>query len=161
MRQWKSSVIALSLALLSLAQSSSQLLTPEIKRVGEKLACLCGSCKNTVGDCPMLECHYAKPSRQKIATMQAAGSPDGQIVDSFVKEQGLQALSSPPTSGFSAVAWIMPWVAIALGLGAIYLFMRRFSASRAATGVAGAPEIDPETLERYRENIDKDLAKLD
>ena len=159
MRQWKSSLIVLGLAVLSLAQSSSQLLTPDIKRVGERLACLCGSCKNTVGDCPMLECHYAKPARQKIGAKQALGMADTEIVDSFVKEQGLQALSAPPTSGFSGLAWIMPWVAVALGLGAIALFIKKFSGPRPAP--QDAPELDPEALKRYHENIEKDLAKLD
>ena len=158
MRQWRSSLLTLGLAALCLAQSSSQLLTPEIKRVGERLACLCGTCKNTVGDCPMLECHYTKPAREKIAKMQAVGIDDDQIVKSFVNEQGLQALSAPPTTGFSGLAWIMPWVAIALGLVAIYFFIRRFHPKRAA---AGAPEIDPEVLQRYRDNIDKDFDKLD
>ena len=158
MRQWKSSALVLGLAMICLAQSSSQLLTPDIKRVGGRLACLCGTCKNTVGDCPMLECHYTKPAREKIAKLQALGTPDDEIVKSFVQQQGLQALSAPPTTGFSGLAWIMPWVAIGLGLCAIYLFIQKFHPKRAT---AGAPEIDSETLARYRANIDKDLEKLD
>lgn len=156
MRQWKSSVLALGLAAFCLAQSSSQLLTPEIKRVGMRLACLCTTCKNTVGDCPMLECHYTHPARQKIAAMQGQGKTDDQIVESFVKEQGLQALSAPPTTGFSGLAWIMPWVAIGFGLGAIYLFIRRFHPQRAP-----APEVNAEALQKYRDTIDKDLDRLD
>jgi cytochrome c-type biogenesis protein CcmH/NrfF len=158
MRRWKTSFLILGLAAISLAQSASQLLTPDVKRVGARLACLCGACKNTVGDCPMLECHYAHPSRQKIAGMQAKGATDDQIVKSFVEEQGLQALSSPPTSGFSGLAWIMPWVAVGIGLFAIYLFIRRFSPKRAPANV---PDLDPQVLQRYRDNIEKDLAKLD
>ena len=158
MRQWKSSLLALGLAVICLAQSSSQLLTPDIKRVGMRLACLCGACKNTVGDCPMLECHYAKPAREKIGKLQVLGTPDDEIVKSFVQAQGLQALSAPPTTGFSGLAWIMPWVAIGLGLCAIFLFIRKFHPKRA---VAGAPELDPDTLARYRANIDNDLEKLD
>jgi cytochrome c-type biogenesis protein CcmH/NrfF len=158
MRQWKSSLLALGLAAICLAQSSSTLLTPEIRRVGMRLACLCRTCNNTVGECPMLQCHYGNPAKQKIAEMQAAGKPDDEIVKSFVQESGIEALSSPPTTGFSSLAWIMPWVAIALGLGAVYLFIRRVHPKRAA---AGAPEMDPEVLKRYRDNIDKDLDKLD
>ena len=54
---------------ICLAQSASELQTPEIRRVGDKLACLCGACKNTVATCQMLHCHYAYPARQKIARM--------------------------------------------------------------------------------------------
>jgi cytochrome c-type biogenesis protein CcmH len=158
MRQWKSSVLALGLAAICLAQSSSTLLTPEIRRVGMRLACLCRTCNNTVGDCPMLQCHYSSPAKEKIAKMQAEGRSDDEVVKSFVAENGLEALSSPPTTGFSSLAWIMPWIAIGLGLGAVYLFIRRFHPKRAA---AGAPEMDPEVLKHYRDNIDKDLDKLD
>jgi len=157
MRRWESSVLALSLAAICLAQSSSGLITPDIKRVGERLACLCETCKNTVGDCPMLQCHYGNPAKQKIGTMQASGKSDDDIVQSFVQEHGIQALSSPPTSGFSGLAWIMPWLALGLGLGAIYLFIQRIR--RAPAG--NAPELDPATMQRYRDSIDKDLDRLD
>ncbi len=158
MRQWKNSLLAVGVAALCLAQSSSTLLTPEVKRVGERLACLCRTCNNTVANCPMLQCHYANPAKEKIATMQAAGRSDDDIVSAFVKETGLEALSSPPTSGFSGLAWVMPWFVIALGLGAIYLYVRRFHPKRAP---AGAPELDPEMMKRYRDSIDKDLDTLD
>jgi cytochrome c-type biogenesis protein CcmH/NrfF len=158
MRQWKSSLLVLGLAAVCLAQSSSQLLTPAIKRVGERLACLCRTCNNTVGDCPMLECHYASPAKRKIGEMQMAKHSDDEIVKSFVQETGLEALSAPPTTGVSSLAYIMPWLAIVLGLGAIYLFIRRFHFKHAP---AGGPELDPEVLERYRAKIDKDLDKFD
>src|SRR6266536_3651831 len=112
MRRLKNSLLALGLMSICLAQSSSQLMTPGVKRVGTRLACLCTTCKNTVGDCPMLECHYTRPAREKIIRMQNEGQTDDSIVQSFVREQGLQALSSPPTEGFSGLAWIMPWVAL-------------------------------------------------
>jgi cytochrome c-type biogenesis protein CcmH len=106
----------------------------------------------------MLECGYSKPARLKIARMQAEGKSDDEIVASFVKENGLQALASPPTSGFSLLAWVMPYVAITLGLLAIVWFVKRFGVRRA---VSGAPQLDEETLRRYREQIEKDVAKLE
>ena len=142
----------------ALAQSSSQLLTPEIRRVGGRLACLCGTCNNTVGDCPMLECHYSKPAREKIAAKLSIGESDDQIVQGVVKETGLQALAAPPQEGFSLLAWVMPWIAISIGLIVIWLFMRRFSAQRHP---AAAPELDAALLSRYRDNNEKDMAKLD
>src|SRR4051794_5441839 len=90
MRRWKNSLLAVALTAAALAQSSSALLTPEIRRVGGRLACLCGTCNNTVGDCPMLECHYTKPMREKIASMQKLGMNDDEIVNAAVKERGLQ-----------------------------------------------------------------------
>jgi cytochrome c-type biogenesis protein CcmH/NrfF len=158
MQRLRSSFFAVLLAAVALAQSSSTLLTPEIRRVGGRLACLCGTCNNTVGDCPMLECHYTKPAREKIAAMQLAGKGDEEIVKTIVKERGLQALAAPPQEGFSLLAWVMPWIAVSLGLLFIWYMIRRLSAQRHP---ATAPEIDPAVLDRYRDNIEKDLAKLE
>jgi cytochrome c-type biogenesis protein CcmH len=142
------------MTVLSLAQTASQLVAPDIRRVGEQLACLCGSCKNTVGSCPMLGCHYALPSREKIAAMQSQRTSDQAIVDRFVKEQGLRALAVPPAQGFNFLAWAMPFIAIALGVAAIWLYIRRFHRKSAP-----ASALDPEVLERYKERIEKDLEK--
>ncbi len=150
-------ILGLLVAVLCLAQSASQLVTPEIRRVGDKLACLCGACKNTVASCQMLGCHYSHPSREKIAKMQAAGVNDKAIIDSFVKEQGLRALAVPPAEGFNALAWTMPFIAIGLGLIAIWLWIKKFHPKRAAP----MPELPPEVLARYQERIDQDLTKQD
>lgn len=160
MRRFKSSLLAVVLTAAALAQSSSALLTPEIRRVGGRLACLCGTCNNTVGDCPMLECHYTKPMRERIAAMQKLGMNDEEIVQATVKEKGYQALAAPPEEGFHLLAWIMPWVAVSLGLVVIWLFIRSLNRRKVAVANA-APELDPEVLKRYRDNIEKDLAKLD
>ena len=144
---------------LLIGQDGTALVTPAVRRVGMRLACLCGTCNNSVGDCAMLECGYCKPARLRIAQMQAAGKTDDEIVAAFVKEQGVQALIAPPASGFNLLAWVMPFVAIALGLLAIAWFVRRFGARRAAP--QSGPELDPETLRRYQEQIEKDLAKLE
>ena len=61
------------LAAVCLPQTSTQLVTPEIRRVGDKLACKCGACNNTVATCPMLECHYSMPAREKIAANAEGG----------------------------------------------------------------------------------------
>ena len=157
MQRLRASLLALVLGGLALAQNGQQFVTPEIKRAGQKLACLCKSCKNTVADCPMLECHYAKPAREDIAQKQAAGMSDDTIVASFVKREGTQALAVPPAEGFNALAWIMPFAAIGVGLIAIYAFIRRFSKARPA----GVAEVDSAVLNRYHDQIEKDLAKLE
>jgi cytochrome c-type biogenesis protein CcmH/NrfF len=155
MKRGASLVCSLLLAALCVGQVSSELVTPEIRRVGGRLACLCGSCKNSVGDCAMLGCHYSKPAREKIKAMQAAGAADDRIVDDFVKTEGLRALVVPPAEGFNALAWIMPFLMIGIGLASIWWFIRRFSKP------AAAPALDPGLLERYQATIEKDLSKLD
>jgi cytochrome c-type biogenesis protein CcmH len=158
MRRLRTSLLLLAIAAVCLPQTSTQLATPEIRRVGDKLACKCGSCNNTVATCQMLECHYSHPARQKIAAMQQEGKSDDVIVASFVKAEGIAALASPPEEGFNRLGYIMPFVAIVLGLGAIYWYIKRY---RSAPAPAGVAPLNDEMLARYRETIDKDLAKLD
>ena len=130
-------------------------MTPAVQRVGMKLACLCGTCKNTVGDCPMLMCHYSMPAREQIAKLQEASVSDAEIIKTIVREQGVKALASPPTEGFSLLAWVMPFAAIALGLLFLSWFIKRQRAH------APAAEVDPRVLERYHDQIEKDTARLD
>ncbi|MCZ2152139.1 MAG: cytochrome c-type biogenesis protein CcmH [Bryobacterales bacterium] len=141
---------------LCLAQSSSQMLTPAVKRVGDRLACLCGACNNSVATCPMLGCHYSLPARERIAKMEAEGVSDDAIIADFVKREGLRALVAPPAEGFNLLSWVMPFVALALGLGVIVLYVRRFR----KPAIPDAP-VDNAALDRYHEEIEKDLAKLE
>lgn len=156
MRLFPRKFLLLLVAGLCLAQSSSDMLTPAIRRVGDRLACLCGSCKNTVATCQMLGCHYSAPARERIAKLQAQGMADDAIVDDFVKKEGKRALAAPPAEGFHLLSWAMPFISIGLGLWVIYLFIKRYQ--RPAT--AAAP-IDRAALDRYKDEIDSDLAKLE
>ncbi len=148
-------VLLALLAALSLAQVSSEFVTVDIRRVGSRLACVCGSCKNSVGDCAMLGCHYSQPARQQIHDMQAKGASDDSIIDTFVKERGKVALVVPPAEGFFGLAWWMPPMVTGLGLALVYWFIRR--ASKPTT----VPQVEQQVLDRYRDSIEKDLAKLE
>ena len=149
-------LLGLALAGLCIPQTSTQLVTPDIRRVGDKLACKCGACNNTVATCQMLECHYSLPARERIAEMQKAGASDDTIVSAFVKEGGLAALAAPPTEGFHLIAWIMPFVAVSLGLMAVFIWFKRFR-TRTTDGPAEPPEIDP----RYQQRMDRELEELE
>lgn len=153
--KWKSSLLLL-VAALCLAQDS--LVSPAVRRVGEKLSCLCGVCKNTVGTCDMMGCHYTAPKREQIAAMQAKGMSDQSIVDVIVKEVGLQALSEPPQQGFNAMALVMPFIMITIGLYAIYWFIQR---NQRQAAMAVSNPVHPEVLDRFRAAAEKEMEKLD
>jgi cytochrome c-type biogenesis protein CcmH/NrfF len=154
----KTSFLLLAMCALGLAQTGTEVMTPEVRRVGDKLACLCGICNNTVGTCPMLRCEHSYPARQRIANALAIGKSDDQIVKAEVRMFGLRALSGPPSEGFSLLAWVMPMIALAIGLGVVALVFKRLRTRPAAAGV---PEIDHELLDRYHEQIEKEVAKLE
>lgn len=154
MYRFRKVFLATLLGWAMLAQNASLMMNPDVRRVGMKLACLCGACKNAVGDCPMMGCHYAIPGRERIEQMQSTGMEDQAIVDKFVEQQGLKALVVPPAEGFNLAVWVMPGVMILLGLYAIYIYIQRFR----KPAVAG-PGIS--VSEHYKELAAKDLDKLD
>ena len=150
-------VMFLLVTAICVGESAMDVFGPEVRRVGGRLACLCKTCVETVGTCPMLQCHYSSPARQRISQMAAAGVSDDKIVDTFVKENGIEALSVPPAEGFNSMVWIMPWLAGALGLGGIAWYVKHHSKPRPLEALpAGA-------LEHLHEldDFEKDLAEHD
>jgi cytochrome c-type biogenesis protein CcmH/NrfF len=142
---------------LSIAQNPMDFISPEIRRVGMKLACLCGSCRNSVGDCSMIACGYAFPAKQKIKQLQTMGASDQNIIGRFVKEQGKKALVEPETTGFGLLGWLMPGFAIALGMIAIAVYVKRFRAPMPAPVVA----VPTERLAEYESTAAKELDRME
>ena len=144
---------AFFLAVVALvAQDPTSYITPGVLRVGEKLACRCGGCRNTVGTCPMLHCDSADPMRRRIARMQEQGMSDDAIIGSIVREQGIVALASPPATGFGLLTWIMPGIALLIGFFIYSSFVRRNRKLPPAL-----TSEDQALMERYRAQIDREL----
>ena len=109
-----------------IAQDPTSYLTPDVLRVGDKLACRCGGCRNTVGNCPMLHCDSADPMRHRIYAMQAKGMSDKAIVGTIVREEGIVALASPPGEGFGPIlTWVMPGIALLIGFWIYSVYLKR------------------------------------
>lgn len=154
MSRWKSSLAAVALVVgITFAQTASEKPSNDVRRVGARLQCKCG-CKDSVATCSMLECESSKPAKLKIAQMQAVGMSDQQIIDSFVRD-GWTYLSPP-----NAWGWIVPYVAVGIGLVVIWLFIRKYRKPKALTEL-GPMEIDDPALEKYKDQIEKDLANLE
>ena len=110
------------------AQDVTSYLTPDVVRVGDHLACRCGGCRNTVGNCPMLRCGSADPLRRRIHQMKMTGMSDQDIINTIVQEQGTVALATPPTGTFGGViTWIMPGVALLVGFWVYATYVKRNS----------------------------------
>jgi len=151
----KNSLLALLLAAAALAQTAAEKPSLDVRRVGARIACQCG-CKDSVATCSMLECHFSKPAKEKIAQMQGASMSDSQIVQWFTRTYGEKVYLAPP----SAWGWIVPYSSIGLGLGVIYLFVRRYYKPRPVTDL-GPMQVDDPALAKYKDQIDKDLANLE
>ena len=155
MRRFKNSLLLALVAVAALAQSASEKPSIDVRRVGSHLQCMCG-CKDTVASCSMLECEFSKPSKEKIARMQALGMSDKEIIDAFVREYGPGIYLSDP----SAYGWIVPYASVGFGLIVIWLFVRKYRKPRPIAEI-GPMELDDPELAKYKEQIEKDLANLE
>src|SRR5206468_1812474 len=121
MHRLKSSFLVLAIAVAAVAQTASEKPSVDVRRVGARLRCQCG-CPDSVATCSMLECHFSKPAKEKIAQMQAAGNTDEQIVQTFLKEFGAAIYLAPP----NALGWIVPYASVGVGVLIILAFMKKY-----------------------------------
>jgi cytochrome c-type biogenesis protein CcmH/NrfF len=159
MRRWKSSFLLLAAAALCLAQTESQITSDEVRRVAKHVSCQCGSCSEDA-NCMMSsgQCGFCKPARTKIFKMQQAGMSDKDITDDFIHEYGPKIYRADP----SALGWLVPYSTLMIGILVVIWFVRRYyhPAGAPAQAAAGAAAGD-DTLGKYRDQIEQDLAHLD
>jgi cytochrome c-type biogenesis protein CcmH len=142
-------------AVAALAQTASEKPSVDVRRVGARLQCQCG-CKDSVATCSMLECHFSKPAKERIAQMQSVGMSDEQIVQAFIRDYGMAVYLATP----NAWGWIVPYATAGFGLVIIVLFLRKYYKPRVMTDLGEIDADDPE-LAKYKEQIEKDTANLD
>jgi cytochrome c-type biogenesis protein CcmH/NrfF len=156
LQQWnlnRKLLIAFFLAIAALvAQDPTSYVTPDVTRVGAKLACRCGGCRNTVANCPMLHCSSADPMRRRIHDMKARGVADNDVVTAIVREEGIVALASPPAEGFALITWIVPPLVLLMGFFVYSRYVRRNR--REAEPLS---PVDQAVIERFRAQIDREL----
>src|SRR5580765_5895459 len=121
MSRLKNSLLARRLAAVALAQTASEKPSVDVRRVGARIACQCG-CKDSVATCSMLECHFSKPAKERIAQMQSVGMNDEQIVQAFIRDYGMAIYLAPP----NAFGWIIPYSVAGLGFLVVFVLIRKY-----------------------------------
>jgi len=156
MQRFRSSLLIFAIAVVALAQTASEKPSVDVRRVGARLQCQCG-CKDSVATCSMLECHFSKPAKERIAQMQSVGMSDEQIVQAFIRDYGMAIYLAPP----NAFGWIIPYAGVGFGLIVILLFLRKAYHKPKPMTDLGTIEADDPELAKYKEQIEKDTANLD
>jgi cytochrome c-type biogenesis protein CcmH/NrfF len=156
LHRFKSSLLILVVAVAALAQTASEKPSVDVRRVGARLQCQCG-CKDSVATCSMLECHFSKPAKERIAQMQSVGMSDEQIVQAFIRDYGMAVYLAPP----NAFGWIVPYASVGFGLVVIFLFLRKAYRKPKPMTDLGEIEADDRELAKYQEQIEQDTKNLD
>ena len=104
--------------------------------LGHRLMCSCG-CGQVLLECNHVGCPRSDGMRNELSAGIQRGDSDDLVLQSFVQKYGATILAAPTTTGFNRVAWIMPFVALSVGLGLAIFFIRRWGRQR-TTAPTGA-----------------------
>jgi cytochrome c-type biogenesis protein CcmH len=122
----------------------------------------CPVCENTPLDvCPTQAC---ADWRELIRTKLASGESEQDVFDYFVLQYGDSALARPPRSGINFVLWLLPFIAVALGLVFFARYMKGLrqdeTAAETAVSPSAAPSIPPEPApDDYAARVEQELKR--
>jgi cytochrome c-type biogenesis protein CcmH/NrfF len=145
----------LILTAAAIAQTSSQIESDEVKRVGAHLQCTCGcndnlNCNMSSGQCPV-----CKPARTRIFRKQQEGISDDSIISGLVSTGEFTRLNDP-----SSYFWVVPCLSLALG-GSVLCLALRGLRSRKMLGPYGSMIGNDPDFARYVKAIEMETESLD
>jgi len=131
-----------------------------VKSIEHKIRCTCG-CNLDVFTCRTTDftCSTSPAMHRMVLARLGGGMTEAQVLASFQQQYGEMIFMAPPRHGFNWAAYLMPYAALAVGLGLVGAVARRwFRATPKAAppepgaGTAGA---SPEELERLKRELEK------
>jgi len=124
----------------------------------ESLTCQCG-CGLTVHSCNHLQCDSAMPLRAEIRAQMETGKGKDAILTYFSGKYGEKILSSPTAEGFNVLAWVTPFVLLAVGGAFVGMTVMRWTKRRQLTREAVQPA--PHAPSQYDKVLEKELKNFD
>ncbi|HVZ60036.1 MAG TPA: cytochrome c-type biogenesis protein CcmH [Terriglobales bacterium] len=115
--------------------------------LGHKMMCRCG-CNQVLLECNHVGCTYSETMRSELMAGLDRGDSDDLILQGFVQKYGMTVLAAPPTSGFSIVAWIMPFVVLSIGVFLVVIVVRTWK-GRPIAAPATVP-VSSDQLDNFR-----------
>jgi hypothetical protein len=138
-----------------LAQSAEELESPAVNRIATRLNCPCGCKTNMACRMDPYPCRTCWDNKKKILKMEQDGMSDQAILASFANEMGPNTVVVPP----GILGSLSFYTAAALGLILVVFVIRKLSRKEATVAAGGAPH-DP-LFDRYHDQIEKEVEKLD
>ncbi len=125
----------------------------------ESLTCQCG-CGLTVHSCNHLQCPSAIPLREEIRAQMQQGKSKTAILAYFQDKYGEKILSAPTTAGFNIVAWVAPFIMLAIGGILVGVTVARWS-RRGRVAPQPPPAAASAPLSPYEKILEKELKNFD
>jgi hypothetical protein len=148
-------LLVMGAANICFAQSAEDLESPAVNRIADRLNCPCGCKTNMACRMDPYPCRTCWDNKKKILKMEQSGMSDQAILASFAGEMGQDVVVVPP----GILGSLSFYTAAALGLILVVFVIRKLSRKEAVVAAGGAPH-DP-LLDRYHDQIEKEVDKLD
>ena len=114
-------------------------------KLGHQLMCMCG-CNQILLECNHVGCPLSERMRNELTAGLERGDSDSLVLQAFVQKYGNTVLAAPTSSGFNVVAWITPFLVLALATAMAVWLVRMWRARPVAQLVArpnlGSAELD-------------------
>jgi cytochrome c-type biogenesis protein CcmH/NrfF len=92
-------------------------------KLGHAMMCTCG-CGQVLLECNHVGCQSSDKMRNELIASLDRGDNDDLILQGFVQNYGPTVIAAPTASGFNYVAWVMPFLALALGMAFVVMVVR-------------------------------------
>lgn len=129
-----------------------------IQAIEKRMRCTCG-CNQDVYTCRTTDfsCTTSPAMHRRVMDLASRGLVGQQIIDSFVREDGVAVLMAPPKHGFNLAGYFTPSLVILGAAILLFLALRRWShdATPAPAPVGPPPDASPEELERLRRELEQ------
>lgn len=118
--------------------------------LGHRMMCMCG-CNQILLECNHVGCTYSDRMRAELMAAVDRGDNDDLTLQSFVQKYGPTVLAAPTKTGFDRVAWITPYLTLALGIVLVSFIVRAWR-NRPLTLPADLPKpVQGAELDHFRE----------
>ena len=129
-----------------------------LQAIEKQIHCTCG-CNLDVYTCRTTDftCAVSPAMHARVVAMAREGKTGQQILDQFVRENGVAILMAPPKRGFNLAGYFVPSLVIVVAGAILTLVLRRWARAVHAP-VAPRPSavvVSPEELERLRHELDR------
>jgi cytochrome c-type biogenesis protein CcmH len=143
----------MAIALFAAVQVFAQTPTAdEVNDVAKELYCpLCAGI--TVDVCETQQCVQM---RNLIREKLAAGETKEEIKQYFIEQYGQRVVAEPAKRGLGLAVWILPFVALLLGLGWGGYMLRNWASERQGQSITGAPP-GGALPEKYLQQLEEEL----
>jgi cytochrome c-type biogenesis protein CcmH len=123
--------------------------------LGHRMMCTCG-CGQILLECNHVGCQTSEKMRNELLAALKRGDNDDLILQGFVQEYGPTVIAAPTTKGFNRIAWIMPFVVLALGIALVSYIVRAWRNRPAPALADGIVVPRGEQLDELRERARKE-----